>query len=98
MTFRPSMAAELERADCLAGSRAIWSMWPGYLHESRMQEFHDFLVRHRIPLDVVHAPGHATVADLQRFAEALGPGRIVPIHTAAPCDEAGLNVGFAGVA
>ncbi|MGH2965108.1 MAG: MBL fold metallo-hydrolase [Solirubrobacterales bacterium] len=84
MTFRPSMSADLERADCLAGARAIWSMWPGYLHEPRMQEFHDFRARHGIPLDVVHASGHATVADLKRLAQALAPGRIVPIHTAAP--------------
>lgn len=35
-------------------------------------------------MSVIHTSGHARVADLQRLARALGPARIVPIHTAAP--------------
>lgn len=84
LTFRPSMARELERADCLDGAHLVWSMWPGYLEEERMSAFLAFLDRHRIPLSVVHASGHATVGDLQRFAETLSPDQVVPIHTAAP--------------
>lgn len=84
LTFRPSMARELERADCLEGARLVWSMWPGYLEEERTRPFLEFLDRHDIELTVVHASGHAAVADLQRLAEGLAPKRIVPIHTAAP--------------
>jgi ribonuclease J len=31
MSFRTSMAAELDRAGALAAARAAWMMWPGYL-------------------------------------------------------------------
>ncbi len=34
MTFRWSMAAELDRAGCLEGAHAVWSMWRGYLDET----------------------------------------------------------------
>jgi ribonuclease J len=84
LTFRPSMAAELERAECLDGAHLVWSMWPGYLEEERMRAFHDFLARHDIQLTRIHASGHATVGDLQRLAQALAPTRVVPIHTAGP--------------
>lgn len=90
LTFRPSMAADLERAQCLEGARVVWSMWPGYLDEERMRGFRGFLARHNIPLSVVHASGHATVGDLKRLADALAPARVVPIHTAAPERFAGL--------
>jgi ribonuclease J len=43
-----------------------------------------FCQRHGIPIVVHHTSGHAGIADPQRLAEALKPGRVVPIHTAAP--------------
>ena len=43
-----------------------------------------FLERHGIPLSVIHASGHATVADLKRLVDSIAPDRIVPIHTDAP--------------
>jgi len=83
MTFRGSMAGDLERAACLAGAHAVWSMWPGYLEDDAGHELRGWLERHGIPLSIVHASGHATVADLQRLARAINAHRIVPIHTAA---------------
>ena len=32
MTFRASMARDLEQADCLSGASAVWSMWPAETH------------------------------------------------------------------
>lgn len=84
MTFRASMAADLERADCLEGASAVWSMWPGYLREPRNNELDRFLAEREISPEVIHASGHAEVTDLQRFATAVAPGRVVPIHSAAP--------------
>ncbi len=84
LSFRPTMVRDLERAKCLQGAEAIWSMWPGYLHDERMIDFREFLDRHQIPLTVLHASGHATVEDLVRLAQAMQPKRIVPIHTAHP--------------
>lgn len=64
LTFRPAMLVELERAGSLGGARLIWSMWPGYLQEERMSRFNQSLARLGLPLDVVHASGHASVGDL----------------------------------
>lgn len=77
------MAAELVRAGCLAGARAIWMMWAGYLDQpgDRTRGTFEHL---GIPLDLLHASGHARVEDLQRLAAALPADRVVPIHTAAP--------------
>lgn len=84
MTFRASMTRELERAACLDGASAVWSLWPGYLADDNGRRLENWLRAHSIPLSVIHASGHARVADLQRLARALRPTHITPIHTAAP--------------
>ncbi len=55
-----------------------------YLREPSSDRLKSFLERHGIPLAVIHASGHATVADLRRLVDSIGAERIVPIHTAAP--------------
>lgn len=84
MLFRSSMIRDLERADCLEGAKLIWSLWHGYLDDHSSDPVHAFLERHGIPLIEHHSSGHASVADLRRFVDALNPGRVVPIHTQAP--------------
>ena len=84
MTFRSSMVRDLERAACLEGAAAIWSMWPGYLDQPGSRTLKAFLEANQIPLSVIHASGHAKGKDLQRLARAFKTERIVPIHTAKP--------------
>jgi ribonuclease J len=84
MCFRQSMLRELERAECLREARAVWLMWPGYLDREDGQVFQASLASIGIDLTVVHASGHATVEDLQRFATAIDAEKVVPIHTDAP--------------
>lgn len=84
LSFRPSMIPDLERAKCLHGAEAIWSMWPGYLSPDPDDRLNQFLARNEIPLEVIHASGHASVEDLKRLAEAIAPTRVVPIHTEHP--------------
>jgi ribonuclease J len=84
MTFRASMATDLERTGCLADARLVWSMWPGYLDSDKTNGLRAFCERHSVPMTIQHASGHAAVEDLQRLAAAVRPDRIVPIHTAAP--------------
>jgi len=84
LTFRASMIKEIERAGCLEGATAVWSMWPGYLEQPGAKGLLDFLDRHQIPLIQLHASGHAYMRDLRRFAHAMAPKRIVPIHSSAP--------------
>lgn len=84
MLTRLSMAPELERAGCLDGARAIWSQWEGYLVQPSGERTTEWLAAHWIPLEIVHASGHATVRDLRRLADAFAGSRLVPIHTAHP--------------
>jgi ribonuclease J len=84
LTFRASMIREVERTRCLEKATAVWSMWPGYLEQPGAQRLLDFLDRHQIPLIQLHASGHAYMRDLRRFAHAMAPKRIVPIHSSAP--------------
>jgi len=83
MTFRMSMADDLERAGCLEGARAVWSLWTGYLEEESSQALLDFLKRHGIPMEALHTSGHAGLKDLQRLVDAIDPGYIVPMHSEA---------------
>ena len=83
MTCRASMLRELERAACLEGGAAVWSMWPGYLDRPAGRQVRERLVGLGLTLETVHASGHATADDLQEFASAVKPQRLVPIHTSA---------------
>src|SRR5262249_15869457 len=84
LTFRGSMIPEIEKANCLKGAHAVWSLWPGYLERASERRLRDFLSKHAIPLTQHHASGHAYLEDLQRLVKALAPDRVVPIHSFAP--------------
>jgi ribonuclease J len=83
-TFRASMMGDLERAQCLAGAHAVWSMWAGYLETESGTRLTEWLARHDVPLTLCHASGHASVEDLQRLAGAIAATHVVPMHTNAP--------------
>jgi ribonuclease J len=89
LLYRASMGPELEKAGCLGGARALWSQWQGYLAEPSGKRTQAWLAEHGIPLTVIHASGHATVADLRRLAAAFSGARLVPIHTDHPEQFAG---------
>lgn len=82
MSFRPSMALDLERADCLDGARVIYSMWPGYLERSS-PNLRQWCDQNGISFDIVHTSGHATASDLKRLVSAIKPKVLIPIHTLA---------------
>ena len=85
VTLRKSIEPALAKFPAaLKGAVAIWSLWPGYLDMPSGAGTRAFCQRYGIPIIVHHTSGHAGIADLQRLAEALKPGRVVPIHTAAP--------------
>lgn len=81
MLFRPSMTRDLEQAGCLKGAHLIYSLWPGYLKQERQRPFLEWLDRHQIPLTHCHTSGHASITDLKRFAKAIAPKLLVPIHS-----------------
>lgn len=84
MSFRSSMARELERSGCLHGARAVWLMWPGYLDGESGERERESFERLGTELRIAHASGHATVEDLQRLAAAIEADKVIPIHTDAP--------------
>jgi ribonuclease J len=83
MLFRPSMMTDLESAGCLGGAILIYSLWPGYLQRAELGDFHAWLKKSEIAIVHCHTSGHASPQDLQRFAEALAPKMLVPIHSFA---------------
>ena len=56
-------------------------MWDGYLKHESTRGVQSWLEENRIPMQVIRTSGHASVADLARFAAALAPSRPVPIHS-----------------
>lgn len=82
ITSRLSSLIDLERAGCLANSRAFWSMWDGYL--ARDERLRRRLDRLDIPIELAHVSGHAHASDLLDFADRLGAASIVPVHSEAP--------------
>ncbi len=66
----------------------IYSQWEGYLKEEHKNYCTDNINTLKVANDIsfqsIHTSGHATVPDLMRFAKALNPKMIVPIHTTYP--------------
>lgn len=82
--FRSAMLADLDRAGCLNQTVAVWSQWAGYLREDRGGQLVDMLKRMGIGIEHAHTSGHASLGDLKRFAKAIAPRKLVPIHTFEP--------------
>ena len=81
MLFRPMMTRDCGMTAVLDGARLSYSMWQGYLKEESTAKVREWLEEREIPLEVIHTSGHASVADLRRFAAALAPRKLVPIHS-----------------
>ena len=81
MLFTPAMIGDWGVEKVLAGARFTYSMWDGYLAEPGTQRVVRWLDGHGIPWQSIHTSGHASAADLQRFADALAPRKLVPIHS-----------------
>ena len=81
MLFRPMMMGDWGVQAVTDGARLSYSMWSGYLKEASTQKVLAWLDARGIPHDSIHTSGHASVADLQRFAKALAPRKLVPIHS-----------------
>lgn len=56
----------------------VWSQWKGYLEQESSQKMKDFFAPCR--MEYVHSSGHASPDVLQRFAEAMRPKMLVPVH------------------
>jgi ribonuclease J len=83
MTFRPSMAQDLEDAKCLEGAKLIYSMWPGYL-ERGSPDLREWCRDHNVEFEMAHTSGHADGHNLKRLVDAVQPKHLIPIHTLKP--------------
>ena len=81
MLFRPLMMRDQGVKTVLDGARLSYSMWQGYLKDESTAKVREWLDARGIPLEVIHTSGHASVADLRRFAAVLAPRMLVPIHS-----------------
>lgn len=64
-----------------SGTKAIHSMWHGYLERTDLAQF---LESNNIELLEIHTSGHAYVKDLKKLARVLDPRFVMPIHTFHP--------------
>jgi len=81
-----SSCRTIEHYASAAPVNIIYSQWLGYLDRPSdgyfgAQAMSDFRTDPRVNFVYAHTSGHATVQDLRRFAAALRPGRLIPIHT-----------------
>lgn len=84
LLFRPLMMPDLEAADALDDATLVYSQWLGYLESGTYQRMEEWLAQHGIPMKHIHTSGHASPVDLKRFASALAPKAVIPIHSFAP--------------
>lgn len=82
--FRPLMMPDLDAANCLDGASFIYSQWAGYLERGVYASMEVWLKNRGIKMCHIHTSGHASPNDLKRFAKALAPRALVPIHSFAP--------------
>ena len=81
MLFRPMTMYDPGVKNVLDGAEFTYSMWQGYLEDETGRKVRKWLQDNDIPLQTIHTSGHASVANLRRFASALAPRWLVPIHS-----------------
>jgi ribonuclease J len=84
LLFRPLYQGDLTRGECLAGASYIYSQWEGYWERGEYDDVKTWLEGNGIAKQSIHTSGHASPVDLKRFVKALGPKKVVPIHTFRP--------------
>lgn len=84
MLVRGTHIDDLEKSQCLTGASYIYSMWDGYWDRDSFQKMNRFVEQNKIHKEDIHTSGHASPADLQKFAKALKPKKVIPIHSFEP--------------
>lgn len=86
LLYRDLWRNDLEKSDCLAGASFTYSQWQGYMQRDSFAPTRAWLAEHGISIEHVHTSGHADAVSLRRFAQAISPRQLVPIHTIHPED------------
>ena len=83
MLFRKSLARDVDDFGVTGPVNLIYALWPGYLDRSD-SGLAAWCCDRGITLVQRHTSGHADAGLLQRFAAAMRPDTVVPIHTQVP--------------
>lgn len=67
-----------------------FSLWRGYLANEDSQTLQSWFQAGGTPAAPIHTSGHASPADLNWFARAVAPRRLIPVHGADWDRHAGL--------
>ena len=81
MIVRPSMLVDIERIKNIANGNFIYSMWEGYKDKPDTIKLIDYLKKKGFSMFDIHTSGHADSESLLKFANAINPKNIIPIHT-----------------
>ena len=81
MLFRPPAMSDRGVQAVLDGAALTYSLWEGYLEQDSSRRVMKWLDDHDIRWQILHTSGHASVTDLKRFAAALAPRALVPVHS-----------------
>ncbi len=87
LLFRGSMMWDIRHLGSLgglAGARAWWSLWKGYLEDRSGLRLQQDLTVLGIPIEVLHTSGHASIEDLRRLADAIDAKEVIYLHTEHP--------------
>jgi ribonuclease J len=95
MIFREWMYEHIFDRKLPAGSKLLYSYWPGYLHtQPRLNDLRARLEEAGCAFELVHASGHIYYQDIMKFIEQAKPRKLMPIHTI--CAEE-LNRAFSNI-
>ncbi len=84
LLVRPIHLYDLQQNQLLDNATHIYSQWSGYWESENNRSVRNTLAKIAIQAHFIHTSGHASPIDLQRFALALKPKVITPIHTFEP--------------
>lgn len=81
---RRSLLADFEAKGVRPGPEDVWSfsLWRGYLDGDDGQKLQAWFKAGGAPSEHIHTSGHASPADLRRFAAAVPARCLVPVHGA----------------
>lgn len=59
----------------------FYGMWKGYMEQSEMREFLDFMISKGVKIHILHTSGHADAITIERIIDKTCPNTIIPVHT-----------------
>lgn len=91
--IRPSLMADFSEKGVVPTSEDAWSysQWLGYLRHPDGMALAKWFDEVGAVADHIHTSGHASPTDLRRFATAIKPRMLVPIHGVMWDQESGFN-------